>query len=101
MANRPSSEPSSSIQLLDVNDLAAALRCSPWSIWVRVKQGLLPKPMKMARGGKRLWRASEIERALDKLERRTWAPPSLRGVVARQQERKGRKRVERVRLHDE
>jgi predicted DNA-binding transcriptional regulator AlpA len=87
-----------SIQLLTVTDLAKALRCSTWSIWDWCGKGLLPKPIKMGVGGKRLWRASEIEKALDKLQRRTWAPPALRGAVRAQQERKAGRRTERVRL---
>lgn len=56
----------SSITLLRINDLKAALRLSRSSIYRLVKEGLLPPPVHIVPGGTSVaWVASEIQCYLD------------------------------------
>ena len=51
-------------KLLSVKEIAAAYGCSVTTIWRRVSDGTLPKPIKI--GGMSRWKSSEIEEVVDR-----------------------------------
>ncbi len=51
-------------KMLDVRDLAEEFNCNPSTIWRRVADGTLPKPIKI--GGLTRWVRPEIDTVIDR-----------------------------------
>ena len=106
MSTKSVPEPTA-ITLLSREQLAAQLGCSTWSITYWVQRGILPQPIKFA-GNVHKWRVVDIEKALERLQRAPYSPPTLRGKVKAQhltvvqddEEQEARPKRERVRLTD-
>ncbi|MFD1157908.1 helix-turn-helix transcriptional regulator [Roseovarius aestuarii] len=55
--------PGSPDQLGDVKEVADVCQCSPSTVWRRVADGTIPKPIKI--GGMTRWSMSEIAAAIE------------------------------------
>ncbi len=63
MVHGPGGSDHNSKTLIGVNSVAELIGGSPSTVWRRVKDGLLPKPIKF--GGMTRWSRAEIEAVID------------------------------------
>jgi predicted DNA-binding transcriptional regulator AlpA len=87
-----------SITLIDAQELASHLGVSTWALAEWQRKGLLPRPTVRLAPNVLRWRLGDVEGWLSKLARSPYVPPSARGAVRMQQQRRAGRPL-RVRLH--
>lgn len=76
--------------LLRLEQLAAYLGYSAWTVPGLVRAGVIPKPLFLRPGGPALWRRSAVDAAIARAERSRKPRPEPRGFVRQRQQRGGR-----------
>ena len=71
------------IRLLNREQVAAAIGCSPYTLDERVARGTFPKPMQAIAGGRKLWRFTTVAAWISKRERARYVKPVKRGRLRR------------------